>query len=228
MSIKSATDTGRIKVHAPHVFTVDHAGQRFVSQTPPSRRFKVENLFAFKRGRGDIVFSCIMLALVLFLLWQFAAESGWDQRKLPQKRFGKILKQPWVGPFLCMAILIPAALLNVMQSIAKRRRDIRQIVPNRIVYELGVWARSFEFIAYFLIYTFAISFLGYLLSTLAFAVLLTYRLGYRTGRWIMVSLATAFAIVLLFRSLLQIKTPVNIWLYNQLPAGLETFMKVYF
>jgi hypothetical protein len=59
-------------------------------------------------------------------------------------------------------------------------------------------------------------------------VLLTYRLGYRTGRWIIVSLATAFAIVLLFRSLLQIKTPVNIWLYNQLPAGLETFMKVYF
>ena len=33
---------------------------------------------------------------------------------------------------------------------------------------------------------------------------------------------------LFFRTMLQIKTPVNIWLYNQLPADLARFMKVYF
>ena len=95
-------------------------------------------------------------------------------------------------------------------------------------YELEMWVRSFEFIAYFLIYTFVIGYIGYLFATLLFAVCLTYRLGYRSRRWIAVSASSAFAIVLLFRTILQIKTPVNIWLYNQLPVSIESFMKVYF
>lgn len=228
MSIKSAPHQQPLRSQNRVGFSSSVAAHLFRSQTPAEKRFKVENLFAFKRGRGDLVFSVIMLVLVLFLLWHFTGESGWDQRKLPQKRVGKILKQPWVGPFLCMAILVPAVLVNLWQSYQKRRRDIRQRIPNRIKYELGMWFRSFEFIGYFLTYTFVIAYLGYLLSTLIFAVFLTYRLGYRSPRWIGISLASALAIVILFRSIMQIKTPVNIWLYNQLPAGIENFMKVYF
>ena len=217
--LQSATDGG---------FSSSVAEHRFCSEAPTEKRFKVENLFAFKRGRGDLVFSFVMLGLVLFLLWHFTGESGWDQRKLPQKRVGKILKQPWVGPFLCMTILVPAVVFNLWQSYRKRRRDVRQRIPNRIKYELEMWVRSFEFIAYFLIYTFVIGYIGYLFATLLFAVCLTYRLGYRSRRWIAVSASSAFAIVLLFRTILQIKTPVNIWLYNQLPVSIESFMKVYF
>ena len=200
----------------------------FASETPPAKRFKVENLFAFKRGRGDLIFSLLMLAFVAFLLWNFNTESGWDNRKIPQKRVGKILKQSWVGPMICMAILVPAALINVWQSYKKWQRDTRQLVPNRIRYELVQWLRSLEFIVYFLGYTFVITYFGYLLSTVVFALFLTYRLGYRGWRWAGKTLATALAIVLLFRTILQIKTPINIWLYDQLPLSLENFMKVYF
>ena len=228
MSMRSTSQTQSFRSTGARGFVSADGRRGFVSQIVPETRFKVENLFAFKRGRGDLVFSVIMLGVVLLLLLYFGSESGWEQRKLPQKRFGKILKQAWVGPLLCMAILLPAAIVNLWQSVKKRRRDIRQRVPNRIRYELMMWVKSFEFIAYFLIYTFTISYLGYLLSTLLFAVLLTYRLGYRSRRWMAISLASAFAIVVLFRTILQIKTPINIWLYNQLPAGLETFMKVYF
>lgn len=209
-------------------FMSDSGAADFVSQTPPEKRFKVQNLFAFKRGRGDLLFSLVMLGFVAFLLLNFNAESGWDTRKLPQKRVGKILKQSWVGPLLCMAILVPAVLINVWQSFKKWRRDKRQLVPNRLRYELSQWARSLEFIAYFLVYTYAIAYLGYLLSTVIFALLLTYRLGYRGWRWFGKTLATALAIVILFRTILQIKTPINIWLYDQFPQGLENFMKVYF
>jgi hypothetical protein len=44
----------------------------------------------------------------------------------------------------------------------------------------------------------------------------------------MIAVASSFAIVVLFRSLLQIKTPVNIWLYSQLPGGLSSFFKTWF
>lgn len=226
--MKSSAVPQQFKSGTSGAFVSDVKHVRFLSETPPEKRFKVENLFAFKRGRGDLLFSLVMLGFVAFLLWHFNAESGWDNRKLPQKRVGKILKQSWVGPMMCMAILVPAVLVNLWQSIKKWRRDKRQLVPNRIRYELTQWLRSFEFIAYFLVYTFVISYLGYLLSTVGFAVFLTYRLGYRGWRWFGITVAAAFAIVLLFRTILQIKTPINIWLYDQLPLALENFMKVYF
>ena len=43
-----------------------------------------------------------------------------------------------------------------------------------------------------------------------------------------IGLSASFGIVVLFRTLLQIKTPVNIWLYNQLPDGLSLFLKTWF
>jgi hypothetical protein len=57
---------------------------------------------------------------------------------------------------------------------------------------------------------------------------LTLRLGYRGWRWAGIALASSFAIVLLFRSLLQIRTPVNIWLYNQMPDSIALFFKTWF
>ena len=59
-------------------------------------------------------------------------------------------------------------------------------------------------------------------------MLMVVRLGYRSWRWVGIAAGVSFLSVVFFRTLLQIKTPVNIWLYNQLPEGLERFMKVYF
>ncbi|MDE2790245.1 MAG: tripartite tricarboxylate transporter TctB family protein [Paracoccaceae bacterium] len=204
------------------------AAGEFRSEAPEAKRFNIADLFEFRRRRGDLVFSLAMLLGVLVLLWQFGSESGWNDRDLAQKRVGKILKQPWVGPFMAMALLLPAAVLNAWSSWQKTRRDARLRRPDRTRYELGQWARSFEFIAYFIAYTAIIPILGYLVSTLLFTVFLTWRLGYRSRRWIAISLGSAFAVVIVFRTLLQIKTPVNIWLYGQLPPGAESFMKIYF
>ena len=77
-------------------------------------------------------------------------------------------------------------------------------------------------------YTLSVPVLGYLLSTMILLPFLTFRLGYRSWYWLRVSGLVAFAIVLLFRTALQIKTPVNIWLYNQLPDAFGIFMKTWF
>ena len=202
------------------------AGFRVVSLPDP--RTAVADLFEFRRGRGDFVFSAAVFLIVMFLFFQFFSESGWNERDLPQRRVGKILKQPWIGPLICMALLLPSAAINLYASWRQKLKDKRLRVPDRTAYEIEQWARSFEFIAYFICYTAIIPILGYLLSTLMFAVFLTWRLGYRSRRWMIISSCTAFTVVIVFRTILQIKTPVNIWLYNQLPPNLENFMKIYF
>ena len=163
-----------------------------------------------------------------FLLVHFNSESGWNGRDLDQKRVGKILKQQWVGPLMCMAILIPATFFNILEAFKAYKKSKRLLIPNKTLYEMIQWIRSLEFILYFLVYTFSISILGYLISTLIFAVFLTYRLGYRTKNWVLISLFSSFIVVLIFRTILQIKTPINIWLYQYFPENIEVFMKIYF
>lgn len=215
--------------------------------TPIERRFTAADLFAFQRSRGDFTFSLLMAGLVALLILFFASETGWQARKLPSDmlayaatqlgmmddegrvmRLGKILKQGWVAPLFCLLILLPAALLNLIASHRNLRRRSRQQMPWRWQYEMGQWMRALEYIGYFILYTLSVPLLGYLVSTIVMGCFLTARLGYRGWRWGMIAVASSFAIVVLFRSVLQIKTPVNIWLYNQLPDGLSSFFKTWF
>ena len=143
-------------------------------------------------------------------------------------RLGTILKQGWFAPMMCLVVMLPSAALNLAASWRATRKWKRQQMPPRWRYEVGQWARALEFIGYFALYTLAVPVLGYLLSTMILLPFLTFRLGYRSWYWLRVSGLVAFAIVLLFRTALQIKTPVNIWLYNQLPDAVGIFMKTWF
>ena len=204
------------------------AGQAFASHIPAERRFKVADLFKFQRGRADLLFSALILGMALLLLLTFFDQSGWADRDLPQRRFGKVLKQPWIGPVIALLILVPAALGNLGLSLRRALLDRRKHRPNKTRYEVVQWLRAIEFIVYFIIYTRSIEIVGYLIATVIFAMLMVVRLGYRSWRWVGIAAGVSFLSVVFFRTLLQIKTPVNIWLYNQLPEGLERFMKVYF
>ena len=200
----------------------------FASTIPAERRFKVADLFKFQRGRADLLFSVLILGVALLLALTFFDQSGWADRDLPQKRLGKVLKQPWIGPVIALLILVPAALGNLGLSLRRALLDRRKHRPNKTRYEVVQWLRAIEFIVYFIIYTRSIEIVGYLIATVIFAMLMVVRLGYRSWRWVGIAAGVSFLSVVFFRTLLQIKTPVNIWLYNQLPDGLERFMKVYF
>ena len=239
-------ETGLIAAH--DVFALpDTLAYPIRSQTPIERRFKVADLFQFQRGKGDHTFSIFLLIVVGFFLLYFPSQTGWDTRKIPDDiwsylatqiglmdaegrlmRFGKIVKQGWVAPLLCLIILVPAALLNYGLSLKSLRRKQRQQAPYHWRYEMSQWLRALEYIGYFIIYTLVVPLFGYLLSTLAMGGFLTWRVGYRSWRWTAIALITSFVIVLLFRSFLQIKTPVNIWLYNQMPDTISVFLKTWF
>jgi len=226
---------------------VFNASPGFKSECPPDRKFKADDLFRFRRGRGDFHISIVaaLVAIVFFLF--FWTETGWQKRKLPENlssyigyqfglvdiegrkpRLGTILKQSWVAPLLCLSLLVPAALVNLYSSWKVRRWRQRFLLPTDASYETSKYIAAIEFVAYFILYTLCVPVLGYLLSTLLLGVFLTWRLGYRTPRWLVTGFISSLGIVIVFRSLLQIKTPVSIWLYDQLPGAMRTFMLTYF
>lgn len=219
----------------------------FKSECVPDKKIKVEDLFQFKRRVGDYQVSVAALAIALFFLVFFFTQTGWQDRKLPDNvgsyfahqiglieldgrvtRFGRILKQSWVIPMLCLALLVPAALWNWHNAYAVNRQRKRFQLPTDARYEYSQYLRALEFVAYFILYTLMVPVLGYLLSTVLLGSYLTFRLGYRSPVWIARSLATSIVIVLVFRTLLQIKTPLNIWLYDLLPTDWRSFMLTYF
>ena len=262
----------------------------FRSHIPSDRKFKIQNLFKFERGKADLLFSLFAALFAAFILLSFSKQSMFDHRTVPGEdaaysfgdymvyqvqnagymgglafqalikgeplgtrarkkhdpklkpiprldwphegklpRFGKILfKAPWMMPLLFLALLIPAALFNLWNSYRAAHKRGKEKRPNRTMYEVSYWLRSLEYVGYFIIYTMLVPLLGYLASTMILVPALAFRQGYRTPRWILISLLSAFAIVLVFRTGLQIKTPNSIWLYNQLPLDIRAFMLTYF
>lgn len=219
----------------------------FKSECKADKKIKAEDLFRFRRGLGDYRVSLIAMLVALFFFVFFFTHTGWQDRKLPDNpsaylahqigfqelggrvtRFGRILKQSWVIPMLCLMLLVPTAIWNYLASRKVHVWRQRFQLPTDAKYEYAKYLSALEFVAYFMLYTLAVPALGYLLSTLMLGTFLTWRLGYRSFVWIVRSLTTSLVIVLVFRTMLQIKTPATIWLYDQLPTTWRAFMLTYF
>jgi len=219
----------------------------FRSECPLDKKTKVEDLFQFSRRRGDLYISIIAACLALFFFAMFFTQTGWDNRKLPDgfggylahqfglidlegqiTRFGRILKQSWVAPMLCLTVLVPTALWNLRVSIKEHLWRKRFLLPTKATFEFAKYVEASEFVIYFVAYTLLVPILGYLLATLLLGVFLPWRLGYRGRVWLLRSFFCSFAVVIVFRTLLQIKTPVTIWLYDLLPTTLRGIMLTYF
>jgi hypothetical protein len=219
----------------------------FKSECPPDKKIKVDNLFEFRRGRADLQVSVVAFLVALFFVAAFWTQAGWENRKLPDDlgayvshqfgfteiegrvtRLGRILKQGWVIPMICLLLLVPAALMNLINSYKVWRWRQRFKQPTDAGFELAKYAEALEYVVYFIVYSLSVPYLGYLLSTLILGTFLTWRLGYRSPSWILKGFVCSFVTVFLFRTLLQIKTPLDIWLYNQLPEAQRAFMLTYF
>jgi len=158
----------------------------------------------------------------------FAHQLGFIELEGRVTRLGRILKQSWIAPLLCLLVLVPAALINLWASFKEHKWRKRFLLPTSAYFELTKYLAALEFVFYFVIYTILVPYLGYLISTVLLGIFLPWRLGYRSRRWMIRSLCSSLAIVIIFRSFLQIKTPVSIWLYDQLPTALRGLMLTYF
>ncbi|MCA8868984.1 MAG: tripartite tricarboxylate transporter TctB family protein [Rhodobacteraceae bacterium] len=158
---------------------------------------------------GDLVFAAIFLIFSVILLSLLPDQVRW------LKKTG-ITAQPGFWPAASLIGMVGFGALHFLTRI--RLSDFR-----REFSEMAIWARSLEFAIWFMIYVVVVPLIGYLVATLVFSLMLTWRMGYRRPQVLLASMGTGFATVLLFKTLLSVKIPGGM-VYEYLPDGLRSFM----
>ena len=178
-----------------------------------SRVKTLQSLFKRYRRPGDLVFAVVVLAFSLFLLSQIFDQAVY-------KTGGKLVSQPRFWPAVSLVGMTVFAALHLLGSAMSERIDGRWK-------EVMLWVSSLEYAAWFILYAFVVPIVGYLPTTMVFAVLLTYRVGFHSRTALLAAAGSAVLIVVLFKSFLQVKLPAGQY-YDQLPDGLRQIMLNYF
>ncbi len=173
----------------------------------------LKQLFQRYRRPGNFVFASTFLILSIFLVSQLGNETTWQSAT-------KWSSQPSLWPTISLICMTGFAFLNWISDFVSPRIEGRW-------QEVTFWLRSFEFIVWFMAYVFIVPVLGYLPSTLLFAVSLTFRMGYRSAKMLTIAALTATIIVVIFKSFLQVKVPGG-QVYEFLPDAIRSFMLTYF
>ena len=172
----------------------------------------LQDLFRRYRRPGDIVFSIVFLLFAIFLFIQLG-----DQVKVTKRT--KWFAQPGLWPTIAVYGMLFFGAMHCLSSILSPR------IPGRWR-EVVFWLRSLEFVTYFLIYVLTVPWLGYLPSTVLFAVFLAVRCGSRSRTSILMAVLFAVFVALMFRGFLQVKIPAG-ELYEFLPDSIRTFALTY-
>lgn len=172
----------------------------------------LQDLFKRYRRPGDLVFAVAFLTFSLFLLANLEAQAKWGS--------GKLLAQPAFWPHLAVGLMVGFSALHLIGSLVSPKLDGRWL-------EVAFWIRSAEYAGWFLAYVLVVPQLGYLPSTLVFTLTLTLRLGYRRPAMIAAAAGVGLSVVVVFKSLLQVKVPGG-QAYELLPDTLRTFLLTYF
>jgi hypothetical protein len=178
-----------------------------------SRVKTLQALFKRYRRPGDIVFAWVFLAFSVFLLSQIAGQTSY-------KAGGPLFAQPRFWPAVSLIGMTGFAAFHLLGSLLSERIEGRW-------QEVWLWVSALEFAGWFIIYAVVVPVLGYLPTTVLFAVLLTLRMGYRSRTMLISAVVCAVVIVLLFKTFLQVKLPSG-QVYEVLPDGLRQIMLTYF
>lgn len=171
------------------------------------------HVFPEARKPGELFYSLVFLATAVALL----SMIFWQTSVLPGKGLSA---QPRTWPFISLAGMTIFAFANLVATSRTPR------TPGRWR-EVVVWVRSLEFVGWYLLYVAAIPAIGYLVSTLAFCLFMTWRAGYRSRLAFGAAAAFALFVVLLFKSLFNVKIPGGA-VYELLPDTLRYIMIRYF
>jgi len=178
-----------------------------------SRVKTLQVLFKRYRRPGDIVFAWAVLLVSLYLLSQVFEQTSY-------KPGAKLFSQPRFWPAVSLLCMTGFAAFHLLGSMLSERIHGRWK-------EVLLWLSSLEYAAWFIAYAALVPWAGYLPSTVIFTLVLTLRAGYITSGMLKAALLCSVLIVLLFKTLLQVKLPSG-QIYELLPDGLRQIMLTYF
>lgn len=165
------------------------------------------------RVAGQLPFVAGALALSLLLLSQIGGQTVWVEDA------GSFAAQPRFWPGVAIGTMCAAFGLHLWRM--QRRR------PNRADRdEMRRWLRPFEFVVWFMVFVYTVPIVGFLPMSVGFACALTWRLGYRDWRMLLVAAVFAVVTVVVFKGFLGVRIP-GAALYELLPAGPRGFFLQY-
>lgn len=179
-----------------------------------SRIKTFQDLFKRYRRPGDLFIAMLSFLFAIFLLVNLPFQTRWVDGT-------RLFAQPAFWPAVAVFAMVLFSSMHMIGALVSER------IPGRFQ-EVLHWVRSVEYALWFMAYVALVPVLGYLLATLVFTVTLSYRLGYRSWRWMAAALVFGFVVVVVFRGFLQVKLPAGA-LYELLPpGGLRSVMMTYF
>lgn len=158
--------------------------------------------------RGQLVFALAFVVLSLLLLSQITEQTRWVDKT-------KFFAQPRFWPAVGLGAMVVLGGLHLIKLPWRRFTRNDQI-------ELRKWASVLEYVVWFMTYVMLVPVVGYLPVTLVFVPLLSWRMGYRNRLMMVSSVVFAFAVVVLFKSVLSVKIPGGA-MYEYLPGALRSF-----
>ena len=183
-----------------------------VAQLPMTRLMTLQEMFKRYRRPGDVVFALVFLAFSLFLLLNLKSQLVWKD--------GLILgKQPALWPTIAVIGMACLAFLHWLSSALSPR------IYGRFA-EMTFWAKSCEYVLWFMAYIYGVKYYGYLPMTIVLAVVLGIRVGFRSWRSVMMLILFAVVVVVVFKSMLQVNIPGGA-LYDYLPGAVRSFALTY-
>ena len=165
-----------------------------------------------KTRAGEIFFVAVFFIFSAFLLSQLGEQAKFNPK-------GKFFAQPAVWPGIGV---IGMTLFGGLHLLTRYKHRIGGALG-----EVVTWLRAIEFVGWFMIYVYAVPVIGYLPCTIVFTVALALRMGYRKGMTLFWAGFAGLVIVVVFKSLLQVKIP-GAASYEYLPDALRNIMIVYF
>ena len=172
----------------------------------------LQDMFKRYRRPGDIVFAAAFLAFALFLYLNIDTQTQ-------VAKSAKWFAQPALWPTIAVSGMALFAAPHFLSSVLSPR------IPGRWT-EVTFWLRSLEYVLYFLIYVATVPWLGYLPSTVLFAVFLALRTGFHSPKALGISVVFGIAVAVLFRGFLQVKIPAGA-VYQNLPDSIRVFALTY-
>ena len=158
---------------------------------------------------GQLVFAALFLLFALFLALNLQTQVQWLDKT-------KLFAQPAFWPTVSVLGMLGFGIGHFWGQF--RRDDLK-----REWAEVSIWLRSIEFVVWFMIYVHVVPIIGYLLASVIFAVLLAFRMGYRSRFMLFSAAGMAIVVVVVFKSLLSVKIP-GAMIYEWLPQDLRIFM----
>lgn len=171
------------------------------------------DIHAKTRGSGQIYFVAGALIATLILLSQITGQTIWVEGKI------SFAAQPRFWP--AVGLVSMAVGFGLHLWLMRRRRPV---FLDKV--ELKRWLEPFEFAVWFMVFVFAVPLIGFLPMSVAFACLLTWRLGYRTRFALIIAAGFAVGTVLFFKAGLGVRIP-GAWTYDFLPGSLRSFFIQY-